>query len=99
MIVLTMVGLVNEMMQTSLGDWEIIGKISYGIRGCAQAVNSVGLNETVRARNDFSEFKLYPTSRLVFNVPGRPMQRGNQLVLNMGRTDVQDYLQMYLKNY
>ena len=82
---------------TSLGDWEANRKkFPYGIRGCAQAVNSVGLKMGLWFEPEMISVnsKLYQQHPdWCLHVPGRPMQRGrNQLVLNMGRTDVRDYL-------
>ena len=83
--------------ETSLGDWFANQKkFPYGIRGTCQAVNSLGMKMGIWFEPEMisAVSALYADHpEWCLHVPGRPSQRGrNQLVLDMGRADVQDYL-------
>lgn len=82
---------------TSLGDWyPNMKKFPLGIRGLAHELDSMGMKmglwfEPEMVSADSELYRKHPDWCL--HVPGRPRQTGrNQLVLDMGRKDVRDYL-------
>jgi alpha-galactosidase len=88
---------------TSLGDWTPnTTKFPLGIRGVAHELDSMGMKmglwfepEMVSAKSEL--YKKHPDWCL--HVPGRARQTGrNQLVLDMGRQDVCDYLYDAISN-
>jgi alpha-galactosidase len=83
--------------ESSLGDWyPNLTKFPHGISGLAQAVNGAGVKfgiwvEPEMVSEESTLYKRHPEWCL--HVPGRPRQIGrNQLVLDLSRSEVVDYL-------
>ena len=82
----------------SLGDWNIINskKLPNGVSGLAQKVNALGLDfgiwvEPEMVNTDSELYRAHPDWTL--DIPGKPHSEGrNQRVLDLTRTDVQDYI-------
>lgn len=82
---------------SGLGDWQVNrGKLSDGISGLSEKLHGMGLKfgiwiEPEMVSEDSELYRAHPDWCL--KVPGRPMTRGrNQLVLDLSRRDVCDYL-------
>lgn len=82
---------------SGLGDWKVNrGKLASGISGLSRKIHEMGLKfgiwiEPEMVSEDSDLFRAHPDWCL--KAPGRPMSRGrNQLVLDLSRRDVCDYL-------
>ncbi|MCI8453054.1 MAG: alpha-galactosidase [Lachnospiraceae bacterium] len=82
---------------SGLGDWKVnLKKLKRGISGLSEEVHALGLQfgiwiEPEMVSEDSELFRAHPDWCL--KAPGRPMTRGrNQLVLDLSRHDVCDYL-------
>ncbi|MCQ2443585.1 MAG: alpha-galactosidase [Oscillospiraceae bacterium] len=82
---------------SGLGDWVVNeNKIHCGLNNLVQQINDLGMKfgiwfEPEMVSEDSDLYRAHP--EWVMEIPGRPAVRSrNQLVLDMTRTDVQDYL-------
>ncbi len=82
---------------SGLGDWKVnLSKLPNGISGLSDRIHEMGLQfgiwiEPEMVSEDSDLYRAHPDWCL--KVPGRPMSRGrNQLVLDLSRKDVCDYL-------
>jgi len=82
---------------SGLGDWKAnLNKLKNGISGLSEEIHKLGLKfgiwiEPEMVSEDSDLYRAHPDWCL--KVPGRPMTRGrNQLVLDLSRKDVCDYL-------
>ncbi len=82
---------------SGLGDWKVnLKKLKRGISGLSEEIHALGLQfgiwiEPEMVSEDSELFRAHPDWCL--KAPGRPMTRGrNQLVLDLSRQDVCDYL-------
>jgi alpha-galactosidase len=82
---------------SSLGDWDVNkNKLPNGVRGLAEKINDLGLDfgiwvEPEMVSPDSDLYRQHPD--WVIEVPDRPNSEGrNQLILDLSRQEVQDYL-------
>ncbi len=82
---------------SSLGDWNVnLKKLPNGVRGLCEKVNALGLDfgiwvepEMVNVNSNL--YRKHP--EWAMDIPGREHSEGrNQRILDLGRTDVQDYI-------
>lgn len=82
---------------SGLGDWHVNeNKIKCGLHALVEQINSLGMKfgiwfEPEMVSEDSDLYRKHP--EWAMQIPGRPAVRSrNQIVLDMGRRDVQDYL-------
>ena len=82
---------------SGLGDWTVNkNKLPHGLDGLAKSINELGMKfglwiEPEMVNEDSNLYRAHPD--LALTVPGRkPMLGRNQLVLDMSRADVREYL-------